>query len=154
MFRLRLPGIARDGGPPPPSPADTLWALMNAARAGHGLSPYRRSAILDRAAQIRCDDLVARNYFSHTTPDGVTGYTAALSSLGVSWAWAGENLAGNNYPLERTAQIAHEGLMGSPTHRANILEPRDFDAAGVAYAFRPHDGWHLFTQIFHSGGGV
>lgn len=118
------------------------------------LLPYRRSATLDRAAQMRTDDMAARGYFSHDTPDGTKGYTTALSFLGVSYAWAGENIALNNWPLETSAQEANRALMGSPLHRANILEPRDFDSIGIGYTYRTSDGVHLFAQLFLGGGNV
>lgn len=146
MYRLRLPGLARDYAPP--NPADTLYDLTNRERLAMFLPPYRRSAVLDRAAQMRTDDMAARNYFGHDTPDGTKGYTSALSFLGVSYAWAGENLAMNNWPVETSPQEAIRGLMASPLHRANILEPRDFDQIGVAYTYRTSDGMHLFAQIF------
>lgn len=152
MFRLRIPGLARDYTDP--SPADTLFSLTNHQRSLAGLAPYRRVATLDTAAQIRTDDMAARNYFGHLTPDGVTGYTAALASLGVSYAWAGENLALNNWPRQTAAEEAIRGLMASPLHRANILEATDFDSLGVGYTFRSGDGVHLFAQVFLGGGNV
>lgn len=152
MYRLRLPGLARDYAPP--NPADTLFDLTNRERLAMFLLPYKRNPILDRAAQMRTDDMAARNYFGHDTPDGTKGYTSVLSFLGVSYAWAGENLALNNWPLETSAQEAIRGLMGSPLHRANILEPRDFDAIGVAAGFRQTDGVWIYTQIFLGGGNI
>jgi len=149
-FTLRIPGLARDHTDP--SPADTLEALTNWHRASYFLPPYRRSATLDAAAQMRTDDMAARNYFGHDTPEGTKGYTTALASLGVSYAWAGENLAMNNWPRETSAQEAIRGLMASPLHRANILEAHDFDAIGIGYS--EGNGFRYFAQIFLGGGNV
>jgi uncharacterized protein YkwD len=149
-FTLRIPGLARDHTDP--SPADTLEALTNWHRASYFLPPYRRSATLDAAAQMRTDDMAARNYFGHDTPEGTKGYTTALASLGVSYAWAGENLALNNWPRETSAQEAIRGLMASPLHRANILEAHDFDAIGIGYS--EGNGFRYFAQIFLGGGNV
>ena len=150
MFRLRIPGLARDHADP--NPADTLFALTNWQRSSMFLPPYQRSAILDTAAQMRTDDMAARNYFGHLTPDGVTGYTAVLASLGVSYAWAGENLALNNWPKELSAQEAIRGLMASPLHRSNILEAQDFDSIGIGYS--EGNGFRYFAQIFLGGGNT
>lgn len=150
-FTLRLPGIAADSAPRTNVPSDVMFALVNEARAAEGLAPFRRLAVLDRAAQIRTDDMVARDYFGHITPDGRTGYTDALASLGVSYAWAGENLAMNNHPPERSVTRAHEQLMESPTHRANIMEPRDFDSIGIGFTAAPN-GRRYYAELF--GGGI
>ncbi len=146
-FTLRLPGLAADSAPRTNVPSDVLFALANEARIAAGLAPYRRLAVLDTAAQIRTDDMVARSYFGHDTPDGRKGYTDALAELGVSYAWAGENLAMNNYSPETSAQRAHQSLMNSPAHRANILEPVDFDSIGVAFT-GGQKGRRYYTQIF------
>lgn len=146
-FTLRLPGIAADSAPVPPNPTDVMFALINEARAVEGLAPYRRLPVLDTAAQIRTNDMVARNYFGHDTPDGRKGYTDALAYLGVSYAWAGENLAMNNYRAETSAVRAHGALLASPTHRANILEPVDFDSVGIGFTLAS-DGRRYYAQIF------
>lgn len=151
-FTLRLPGLAADSAPRTNVPSDVLFDLANEARLAEGLAPYRRLAVLDTAAQIRTDDMVARSYFGHDTPDGRKGYTDALAELGVSYAWAGENLAMNNYSPETSAQEAIRGLMASPLHRANILEAQDFDAIGIGYS--EGNGFRYFAQIFLGGGNV
>jgi uncharacterized protein YkwD len=60
---------------------------------------------------------------------------------GVQFSAAGENLA-----LAPTVQIAHDGLMNSPGHRANILNPR-YRRVGIGVA---DGGMHgkMFTQNF------
>lgn len=148
-FTLRLPGLAADSAPLQRSAADVLFDLTNEARIAEGLAPYRRLAVLDTVAQCRTDDMVARSYFGHDTPDGRKGYTDALAELGVSYAWAGENLAMNNYSPETSAQRAHQSLMNSPAHRANILDT-DFDSLGVGFT-EGKKGRRYYAQIFLSG---
>jgi uncharacterized protein YkwD len=48
-----------------------------------------------------------------------------MRSANVKFLTAGENLA-----LGRTLKICHEGLMNSPGHRANILNP-SFGRLGI-----------------------
>jgi uncharacterized protein YkwD len=58
-----------------------------------------------------------RGYFAHITPDGKSPFDR-MRSAGVRYLSAGENLA-----LGQTLNICHNGLMHSPGHRANILDP-------------------------------
>ena len=76
-----------------------------------------------------------------------TMYVELLNHFGyTSYAWAGENLAMNNWPAGEAANEAIKGLMNSPTHRANILAG-DFSRIGVGEVSTA-DGRHFFTMIF------
>jgi uncharacterized protein YkwD len=68
--------------------------------------------------------MFARGYFSHHTPDGKDPFDRMREGE-VRFRTAGENLA-----LAPTLQIAHNGLMDSPGHRANILRPQ-FGRLGI-----------------------
>ncbi|WP_322796430.1 CAP domain-containing protein [Tepidiforma sp.] len=124
--------------------ARTLLDLMNAARAEQGLPPLAPDDRLVEVALARARDLVANNYFDHYGPDGSSAFSE-LALRGIRYALAGENLARNNYIESRTVDAAFQGLMGSPGHRANILEPR-FSRAGVA-AVRSGRVW-LYVTVF------
>ncbi|MBP1633163.1 MAG: rane protein, partial [Acidobacteria bacterium] len=54
-----------------------------------------------------------------------------LEAAGLTYSLAGENLA-----LAATITQAHDGLMGSPGHRENILRP-EFRRVGVAVVSGP-----------------
>lgn len=147
-FSLRLPFVSNDS--PRPSVAERFLSGMNAERAKVGLPPYWWSEALGRAAQIRADDMVARGYFGHRTPDGRSGYVDALAAVGIhNWVLAGENLALNNFSMTEAVERAMASLMKSPTHRENILEPT-FDSVGVGYAKNP-DATHVFVNLFIGG---
>lgn len=124
--------------------AAALLSLMNAARAEQGLAPLKPDDRLAEVALARARDLVANNYFDHYGPDGSSAFSE-LAVRGVRYALAGENLARNNYIESRTVDAAFQGLMGSPGHRANILEPR-FSRVGVA-AVRSGRVW-LYVTVF------
>jgi uncharacterized protein YkwD len=68
--------------------------------------------------------MFARGYFAHETPEGRSPFDR-MSADGVKFMTAGENLA-----LAPTLQVAHNGLMKSPGHRANILA-KDFGRVGI-----------------------
>ena len=149
-FALRIPFLARDTQPP--SMAERFFAATNAQRTKAGLAPYWWHERAAKVAQARCDDMVTRDYFSHTTPDGMKGYTDELRKLSItSWILAGENLAQNGYPEAEAVERSINTLMNSPTHRANILDTV-FESCGIGYAQRP-TGVHLWAQVFLAGVG-
>jgi uncharacterized protein YkwD len=108
--------------------ADAAAAVVceiNAARAGHGLPPLQANSRLAAGAQGLAADMAARHYFSHVTPDGVdlTGRIRPTGYIPASGTWSlAENLAWGANALATPAETV-QGWMGSPGHRANILDP-------------------------------
>jgi len=94
----------------------SLLADTNSQRTGHNESALSLNAELDKAAQAKADDMAARNYWSHLTPDGKTPWSFITAS-GYDYRTAGENLA---YGFS-TASSVITGWMNSPEHRANLL---------------------------------
>lgn len=138
--RLSLPaGTSEDT-----AKAGALLDLMNQQRLKDGLPVLRSNAALERVALARANNLVANGYFDHYSPDGESAFSE-LAARDIQYRLAGENLARNNYPESRTVQAAFDGLMASPGHRANILEPR-FTQAGVA-AVRNGKLW-VYVTVF------
>ena len=119
------------GCPAGPERANVLQAL-NATRAAAGLDAVRRRPALTRAACAYAADMVARKFFSHTSPDGqgpgdrarASGYLRAVPVWSV-----GEILLWSRKPVF-TAQDAAAAWMASPPHR-EILLSDDFEDAGV-----------------------
>ncbi len=83
---------------------------------------------LTAAAQAKANDMVARDYWSHTTPTGDAPWSF-ITSAGYNYRSAGENLA---YGFSTTTETIN-GWMHSPEHRANILG-RDYRDVGFATA--------------------
>lgn len=90
--------------------------FVNQQRVENGLTPLSRNALLDNAAQLKCDDMVAKDYWSHTSPDGTTPWFW-FDKVGYLYKTAGENLALNSY----NSKALVGGWMGSPKHRENLL---------------------------------
>lgn len=88
----------------------------NDERAKSGEAPLTFSPILAEAAQAKANDMAARNYWSHETPDGKQPW-AFIDATGYKYAAAGENLA---YGFGTSAEVV-AAWMGSDEHRANIL---------------------------------
>ncbi|HEY7071357.1 MAG TPA: CAP domain-containing protein, partial [Acidimicrobiales bacterium] len=80
--------------PPQLSPVDQVVALVNDARA-HAATPcgpVQLDPRLTAAAQAHSDDMANRNFFDHTTPDGVT-FGQRITATGISSRFTGENIA-------------------------------------------------------------
>jgi len=89
--------------------------LVNSERAKMGLSALRANLKVTEVARLKARDMIAKNYFSHTSPTYGSPFDM-MKQFGVSYRYAGENLAG-----APGTDIAHTNLMNSPGHRANIL---------------------------------
>lgn len=127
-----------------PEKARGLLDSMNEARRAEGLAPLEWDAALEEVAYARAQNLVTNGYFDHYAPDGESAFSE-LAARGIRYRLAGENLARNNYVETRTVAAAFDGLMNSPGHRANILEPR-FSSVGVA-AVRDGKMW-VYVTVF------
>jgi len=125
---------------PDPEAEEAMLALVNRERAREGLEPLAMDERLRAVARDHCRDMLARGYFGHLTPEGVDPFQR-VEQRGVEYGAAGENLA-----LAPTVEIAHTGLMESPGHRANILQPR-FRRVGIGALRAPPYGT-AFTQNF------
>lgn len=88
----------------------------NSHRISNGIGALALNGALDNAAQAKANDMAARDYWSHNTPDGQTPWTF-MDAAGYKYQLAGENLA---YGFA-SAQDTLTGWMNSPGHRANIL---------------------------------
>jgi len=109
---------------PMPELEQQMLDLINQERTSRGLKPLTLDPELTPVARAHSADMFARGYFSHYTPEGEDPF-ARMKDADVRFRTAGENLA-----LAPTLQLAHTGLMNSPGHRANILNP-NFGRVGI-----------------------
>jgi uncharacterized protein YkwD len=106
------------------SAESTLWQLMNGDRVNNGLSPLLQNSTLVSLARWRSKDMIQRDYFSHTIKGTSYQVYHYMDADGLKYVWAGENIGWNNGYSDADSPIKmNEGFMGSPEHRANILEP-------------------------------
>jgi uncharacterized protein YkwD/uncharacterized membrane protein required for colicin V production len=118
----------------------SMLAMVNQERSKRGLSPLTWDERLADAARGHSLDMLRRGYMGHTSPDGVdTGQRIAAAGVKAN-TW-GENVA-----VAPTVMIAHSGLMSSPGHRANILNP-EFKSIGIGVVKSRVFGT-AFTQDF------
>ena len=120
--------------------------LTNQARARSGLTPLTYDPQLGQLAEEHSEDMLARDFFSHTSPDGVT-FGDRVNQAGIN-AIAAENIAAGS----ATPEAVVEQWLGSTGHRANILNP-SLTKLGVGHVFSADDPgsqqWqHYWTQVF------
>jgi uncharacterized protein YkwD len=129
--------------------------LVNVQRARHGERALRPNADLARSAAAHSEDMVARNYFDHTSPGGETVLDRIKASSYVpsrAGYTLGENIAMGTMQLATPAAIV-DGWMKSAGHRANILNAEFRDSGLGVVARAPQRYGHgqrgaTYTQQF------
>ncbi|WP_225805372.1 CAP domain-containing protein [Streptomyces sp. NK15101] len=109
--------------------------LVNTEREKAGCGPLRAEAHLRSAAQEHADDMAARGYYEHHSPEGRDGGDR-MSGAGYAWSAWGENI----HRGPKTPARAMEDWMDSPGHRANILNC-SFKDIGVGVTLAGNGPW-------------
>ncbi|MHB1458524.1 MAG: CvpA family protein [Armatimonadota bacterium] len=117
-----------------------MLILLNQERTSRGLNSLILDPAIRNVARGYSIHMLQNGFFSHTAPNGTTP-VLRMQAGGVRFTIAGENLA-----YAPTVKIAHSGLMKSPGHKANILNP-GYTRIGIGVA---HAGKYrtVFTQNF------
>jgi uncharacterized protein YkwD len=113
--------------------ANSLFTLVNQARANNGLAPLDFASDLTAVAAQRASIMADSRSLTHT-PD--------LGGQVCCWTWIGENVA-----FAGSVQAVHDVLMNSAPHRANILNA-DADDIGVAVVKSGGEYWA--AQVFRA----
>lgn len=108
-----------------------LLADTNAQRAANGVGSLRLNDKLDAAAQANADDMAARNYWSHYTPEGNPPWVW-VTAQDYSYQALAQNLAAGFSDEQNTIN----GWMASPPHRENLLNSA-YTEVGFGYANNP-----------------
>ncbi|MGH9856846.1 MAG: CAP domain-containing protein [Acidobacteriota bacterium] len=95
---------------------EELLSDTNLKRQEHGLVPLTLNTQLSQAAAQKAQDMFAKNYWAHVSPDGTTPWVFIKAS-GYEYLYAGENLARG---FDNSSAVV-EAWMNSPTHRENVL---------------------------------
>jgi len=115
----------------------------NGARAKNGgLPALVENEILDRDAQIKLDDMFAKQYFEHVSPSGV-GPGDIAKMVGYAFVIVGENLALGDFGSDNALV---EAWMNSPGHRANILNAH-YQEIGVAVGKGMYEGRETWLAV-------
>lgn len=128
---------------------------INAARTERGLYALTPDPTLVQDARNHSQDMAALGYFSHTAPaadrrspmDRYLDILHAAHQSAPNYLLIGENIY--YCSVSRGSQdiaFAHQTLMNSPGHRANILDPR-YGRVGVG-VYRSATGEIWVTEVF------
>ena len=150
---------------------DRTHELINAERIERGLSPLDHIEKIRLIARSHSEDMAARDYFAHTSPEGLSPtdrgneagydcrknygsyYTYGLAeNIHQGWLYDsyrtlnGRIVSYDWFTLEGLARTAVDGWMTSPGHRQNILDD-SYDRTGIGVAIA-EDGKVYITQNF------
>ena len=115
--------------------------LVNKERAKVGLAPLKANWELSRVARYKSQDMIDKNYFSHTSPTYGSPFDM-MKNFGIKYMSAGENIAYG----QPTPTSVMTGWMNSAGHKANILS-KNYTERGVGVA-KKSDGTIYWTQQF------
>jgi uncharacterized protein YkwD len=144
-----LAAIERTEPEAPAAAERQLYALVNRDRAAAGLWPLRRDPRLEEVARAHSQEMASTGQVGHVLPR--TGSVSdRLARARLRPAMVAENLA-----LAYDARQAQAGLMASPGHRANIMDPR-FTLVGIGVVAGTHAPGNpapqlYVTQVFATG---
>jgi uncharacterized protein YkwD len=137
ILAWRVPAWAE----PEPSASEVeMLRLVNQERSRHGLGALTLDAGLSEVARSHSRDMIRNNFVGHVSP--TTGQLKdRFFAARIRAAKMSENVA-----FHRSVPEAHEGLMNSPGHRKNILDP-DVTVVGIGVVASPQ-GQVYVTQNF------
>jgi hypothetical protein len=121
-----------------------LLENTNQAREKDGKKTLILSEKLSKAAEQKAKYMFEKNYWAHTSPDGVEPWYFILNQ-DYDYSYAGENLARNFYYSKEVV----DAWLKSPTHKENLLSS-NYDEVGFAVINGVLDGYEttLVVQMF------
>ncbi len=111
-----------------------LVDYTNDNRATENFSHLTINSTLEKAAQLKANDMAEKGYFAHKNPEGKSPWYF-FGQAGYDFAYAGENLAVN---FSDSVDVSR-AWMASPGHRANIMNG-NFTEIGIATAEGMYQG--------------
>lgn len=122
-----------------------LIDATNAKRKENGLLPLSSNVELSNAANKKAEDMFAKDYWAHNSPDGKTPWFFIKQS-GYNYVYAGENLARGF----SNANDVVSAWMASPSHKANLLSS-NFKDVGFAVKSGKLNGEQTFLVVQELG---
>jgi len=123
-----------------------LHGLINQSRIENNLPVLTFNNKLNQVAEAKADDMIAKDYFAHQSPDGRMPWDW-INRDEYPYLYVGENLAMNF----TSAKSAHNALMLSTSHKKNILNSKYADI-GLAVVSGELNGQktNILVEIFGS----
>jgi len=121
-----------------------LLARVNEEREKAGLLPVRPDPMLDETARRHAQDMLARSYYGHDSPEGTTALERSKAA-GYKPRFIGENIARGQYSTDEVM----DGWMGSEVHREHILGKLLTDVGAAVAIGKNKNGYQvLWVQVF------
>lgn len=136
-----------------------ILELVNAERAKVGAQPLVFNSNLNTSSELHSQWMIDTDIFSHTGLNGSDGGTRMRNAGYVfagAWAWA-ENIAvqstGGAAGYQDEMLLLHNGLMNSPGHKTNILNPT-YREIGIGMEVGGYESWNvaMLTENFAKSG--
>jgi hypothetical protein len=121
-----------------------LLSMLNQNRQAIGAQPLVDNPKLDQAAMLKAQDMVAKGYFAHQSPQGITPWYW-FRQVGYNYKYAGENLAVGFVNSDEV----FDAWLNSPSHKANIDNPNYRDV-GTAVLSGFQGNSIVVVQVFGS----
>lgn len=133
-----------------PITQENIFQLTNAIRIENNLTSLSVSEKLNEAAREKAEDMINRNYWAHSTPDGQP-FWSFVNKTDYDWSYLGENLAADF----KTSEGIVNAWYDSPTHRQNILNGNYEDIGigmyqNIVVSIYGKKEQSLFSNLFHS----
>jgi uncharacterized protein YkwD len=117
---------------------------VNTVRRGVGLKPLELDPRLTTAAQAHANDMLARSYYNHNSPEGTTPRQRARAA-----GFAADVVAENIAAGQTSTEDALGAWLHSTDHRRNLLDPRlTHIGIGMALGSYEHRYKVLWVQDF------
>lgn len=126
------------------SSIQSMLSLVNNERKRVGAKPLCLNKKLSSAAQAHTNDMITRNFFSHTGSDGSI-VSNRVNRFRYKWNSLAENIAING-----SVSGAHKAFMKSSGHRKNVLNPKltQIGIGGGSPNSGKYKGRLYVTQVF------
>lgn len=125
---------------------ESILARTNSERIEKGVMPVTKSAILTKSATIKAQDILARQYFAHESPDSKV-VSDLVTSAGYTYVSVGENLALGTF--KNSEDLIH-AWMNSQGHKENILSSR-YTELGIGIVRGSYKGDIVWVIVQHFG---
>ena len=123
---------------------DGIIYYTNIEREKVGLKPLVKKTKLNTSATQKIDDMFSKQYFEHISPEGKT-VADLVKALDYKFQVVGENLALGIFNSDKALVQA---WMNSPTHRANILNPK-YTEMGASVGISEYKGQKQWMAVQH-----
>lgn len=107
-----------------PVDAQEMLELVNKERAKVGVAPLKLDERLNASAQEKANDMQARDYYGHESPDGIEGFSLVFKHMPGKCRYASENLASLPDASNNSRTAIDTWMHSTKGHREAILNPK------------------------------